>query len=93
MLGPAQSWTGVPGASEGGVWPSVISGARAWQLVEPLAAGLLLAAESTPFWGDSKRLQSWSAWAGSVALPGTTSVKWSAKPSTAEPNEWGKPGS
>ncbi len=45
-----------------------------------LAAWRLQAAELAPSWGNSKRLQSWSAWAGSVALLGTTSVRlWSVQ--------------
>ncbi len=72
-LVPAQSWAGVPGALEGGVWPSVSGGA--WHLAEPLDVGLLLAAESALFWVESKQLQSWSAWAENVLLPGTTSVQ------------------
>ncbi len=54
-----------------------------------LAAWRLQAAELAPSWGNSKRLQSWSAWAGSVALLGTdfcVAVKRSTKASTAGPN-------
>ncbi len=73
-LDPALSWAGVPGASVGGIWPSVSGGARAWWLAEQLVARLSLAAESAPSWSDSKWIQSWSTWAESVSLPGMTSV-------------------
>ncbi len=86
-LGPAQSWAGVPGALEGGVWPSVSGGA--WRLAEPLDVGLLLAAESALFWVESKQLQSWSAWAEKFSIAWNdfcAAVKRSATPSTAGQN-------
>ncbi len=68
-----------------------VASGQAW------VAGLLPAAESSPFWGTSKRLQSWSAWAGSVALPVRTSVQlWIAQRSPLlkdQTGQWGRPGS
>ncbi len=74
-LGLALSWAGVPDASVGGVWPSMNGRAWAWRLAKQMVVRLLLAAESAPSWGDLEQLQSWSALAGSVTLPGKTSVQ------------------